>query len=157
MTDENMLVPPAVRDRMLAMIGDYQRRVGRFVQAAKAFLGEEDLLAASLAGRLPEEGRLDDAQGSAFCFHGTGCEVRTVDAEVDFDFGPEGRHDGFDAWRLHTFAESRPQAYPEFQDMAVIERALEELQNSDVIFSPRWLPSPHLLYFGSPSRWRRAL
>jgi len=144
MTDENMLVPPAVRDRMLVMIRDYQRRVGRFVQAAKAFFGEEDLLAAPLTGRLPEEGHLDDAQESAFRFHGTGCELETVDADVDFGFGPEERHDGFDAWRLHTFAQSQPQAYPEFQDAALIERALEELQHSDVIFSPRWLPSPHL-------------
>jgi len=61
MTDENMLVPPAVRDRMLAMIRDYQRRVARFVQAAKDYFREEDLLAVSLAGRLPEEGHLEDA------------------------------------------------------------------------------------------------
>jgi hypothetical protein len=36
MTDENMLVPLEIRDRMLAMIADYQQRVARFVSAAKA-------------------------------------------------------------------------------------------------------------------------
>ena len=120
MTDENMLVPPEIRDRLLAMIADYQQRVARFVSAAEVLFGEDDLLAASLAGRLPEEGHLDDAQESAFRFHGAGCEVKTLDAKVDFDFGPEGRHDGFDAWRLHIFAQSQPQVYPEFQDMAVV-------------------------------------
>jgi hypothetical protein len=156
MSDENMLVPAEVRDRLLAMIADYQQRVARFVSAAKAFFGETDLLAASVAGRLPEEGHLDDARKSAFRFHGAGCVVKTPDAEVDFDFGPDGRHDGFDAWRLHIFAESRPQVYPDFQDIALLERALEELLHTDVIFSPRWPPSPNLLYFWTGgTRWQR--
>ena len=155
MTDENMLVSPEIRDRILVMIRDYQQRVARFVSAAKAFFGEEDLLAVSMAGQLPDEGHLDDAQESAFRFHGAGCAVKTLDAEIDFDFGPDGRHDGFDAWRLHIFAESQPQVYPEFQDMALVERALEELLHTDVIFSPRWLPSPHLLYFWTGgTRWK---
>jgi hypothetical protein len=155
MADENMLVPPEIRDRLLVMIKDYQQRVARFVAAAKAAFGEEDLLAAAWAKRLPEEGHLDDAEESSFQFHGAGCAVKTRDAEVDFDFGPEGRHDGFDAWRLCIFAESQPQVYPEFQDAAVIERALEELLHSDVIFSPRWPPSPHLSYFWTGGkRWK---
>ena len=155
MTDENMLVPPEIRNRLLAMIADYQQRVARFVSAAKAFFREEDLLAASMAGRLPEEGHLDDARESAFRFHGTGCEVKTLDAEVDFDSGPEGRYNGFGAWRLHIFARSQPHVYPEFQELAVVERAFEELLHTDVVFSPRRLPLPHMSYFwAGTDRWK---
>jgi hypothetical protein len=39
--------------------------------------------------------------------------------------------------------------------MAVVERALEELLHTDVIFNPRWPPSPHLHYFWEGgTRWR---
>ena len=36
MTGENRLVPLVIRDRLLAMVADYQQRVARFVSAAKA-------------------------------------------------------------------------------------------------------------------------
>lgn len=47
---------------------------------------------------LGKQGVLRD--GTSFYFHGFGCRVRRDGREVDWDFGPEGEIDQFDAWRL---------------------------------------------------------
>jgi hypothetical protein len=50
----------------------------------------------------PRNGRLGlDAR---FQKHGFGCKVHVGDAVTDFDFGPNGEIDAFDAWRLFRFA-----------------------------------------------------
>jgi hypothetical protein len=41
-----------------------------------------------------------------FYGHGFGVEVTVGDIECDFDWGPNGEADGFDAWRLFRFSES---------------------------------------------------
>ena len=43
--------------------------------------------------------------------HGYGCEVFLPSGNVDFDFGANGEYDGFDAWRLKSFAEGRLAEY----------------------------------------------
>jgi hypothetical protein len=142
-----MLVPAEMRLRVLNMICDYQRHVAGFVAAAKIKFGHHDLLAAWRHGHVPKDGMLDDPHETRYSFHGVGCRVTSDKAEMEFDFGPDGRHDGFDAWRLHPFAVSHAAEYPEFKRLALLELTLEELLLSEVIFSPRWSPSPHLLYF----------
>src|SRR5471030_2553125 len=36
--------------------------------------------------------------------HGVGCAVYLPEACIDFDYGPNGRTDGFDVWRLYLLA-----------------------------------------------------
>ena len=151
MPNDSLLVPAGTRNALLSLINDYQSHVERFVVAAQHEFGEQNLLAGVLGGWIPEEGQMPASGVASFRFHGAGCYVTFPDANVDFDFGPGGRHDGFDAWRLHEMAESCPDRYPELQSVEDIERALEELMHTDLIFSPRWLPSPHLLYFKEPA------
>nr|WP_324260171.1 hypothetical protein [Cellvibrio fontiphilus] len=38
--------------------------------------------------------------------HGFGCTVHLPSGSVDFDFGPEGEYNGFDAWRLWGFLQN---------------------------------------------------
>jgi hypothetical protein len=77
-------------------------------------------------------------------FHGVGCRFEIDGRVVDVEFGPSGRHDGFDVWRLGQYASS---AF-EWQGMDEnqIETALSRLKNSGAIRQPHWEPSPHLLY-----------
>jgi len=48
-----------------------------------------------------------------YFFHGIGCKVHLSENEtIDFDYGLNGRIDGFDEWRLICFYESRRIRYP---------------------------------------------
>lgn len=49
------------------------------------------------------------------------------DTSVDFDFGHDGRTDGFDAWRLWRFAKQFPNRYGTWQELDVVEQALQDL------------------------------
>lgn len=44
--------------------------------------------------------------GVNFYAHGYGIELQVEGLSIDFDFGPNGEPDGFDAWRLYRFAET---------------------------------------------------
>lgn len=68
--------------------------------------GVQNLVEGRRSGRIPREGKLEG--GGEFSFHGVGCRIDDRAASVDFDFGPGGRTDGFDAWRLHVFARDNP-------------------------------------------------
>jgi hypothetical protein len=66
--------------------------------------------------------------GGQYRKHGYGCTVETAKGEVDFDFGPHGEVDGFDAWRLWRFADARAEEFgflEESQIRSALERALK--------------------------------
>jgi hypothetical protein len=119
-----METPSQLRADLLKLIVDYQKRVAAFVKKVRATYGKDDLLAAWLANEIPQDGMLDDQKETRFTFHGVGCSVISAEGEVSFDFGPEGRHDGFDGWRLWILAQSVPQEYPQFQRLEIVESQL---------------------------------
>ncbi|WP_428839041.1 DUF6896 domain-containing protein [Pseudomonas trivialis] len=41
---------------------------------------------------------------------------------VDFDYGPDGRLDGFDLWRLYMYACELPKKYKKYNDKDLLER-----------------------------------
>ena len=57
------------------------------------------------SNRLPGTGAL--VGGIRYRKHGYGCEVFLPNGSVDFDFGVNGEYDGFDPWRLRSYAEGR--------------------------------------------------
>ena len=130
---------------LLKLISEYQLHVLGFVEAMIARLGD-DFLAAYRRDEVPKSGTLDDQHETRYTFHGAGCHVQSVRGEVDFDFGPDGRFDGFDGWRLWQFAAHHQEQYPQFQREAVVESVLGELVADGLVVRPRWLPSPHLCY-----------
>lgn len=90
-------------------------------------------------------GWLDDSQTIAYRFHGIGCCVTFGKVTVDFDFGPGGRFDGFDAWRLSLFAKSVRQ-YAAFADGDPLNEELQALRSAgNLINFPDQLGS-HLFY-----------
>jgi hypothetical protein len=67
--------------------------------------------------------------------HGTGCAVSLPRVHVDFDYGPGGRVDGFDVWRLFVYASELPQKYPKYQSKKFLETDFERYVTSG-LFKP---------------------
>ena len=80
-------------------------------------------------GIVPRFGTFGDS--GEFLFHGIGCTIDDGTVTVNFDFLPDGSSNGFDAWRLHTFAEDN-----QVDDLGLdtsphqLERALARLVES---------------------------
>ena len=134
-------------DKLVRLIHDYQEQVSTFVAALRRQYDVEDVFDIRRRQLVRGQGKLDDQKGTIFQFHGVGCWFKSGRAEVDFDFGPDDRHDGFDGWRLWHFAQCLPNEYPEFQRLEVVESVLGELVTDGLVHRPHWMPSPHLCYF----------
>lgn len=83
-------------ERYLEAVATLSRRLAKDLEV-------EDLFLARQRSEIPRSGAFGD--GGEFQFHGIGCTIDDGSICVNFDFYAEGRCDGFDAWRLHTFAE----------------------------------------------------
>ena len=129
---------------LVTLIRCYLRAAESACTRLRAAHGVRDLLAAVCAGKIPREGVLDEH--TSFRFHGVGFEFRCRGVGVEVDLGPDGRCDGFDAWRLSLFAEQSPELARSWP-LARVEAGLEALLNAGVVHEPKWSPSPHLLYF----------
>ena len=131
---------------LLRLIHMYQLHVLGFVQAFRSRFGVDDFIGAWRRGEVPRQGTLDDRYETRYEFHGVGGRFSSERDEVDFDFGPDGRYDGFDGWRLWILAQSLPEEYPQFQRHETVESVLGKLVTDGVVVRPRWAPSPHLCY-----------
>ncbi|MBK5550774.1 hypothetical protein JFU49_10915 [Pseudomonas sp. TH03] len=58
--------------------------------------------------------------------HGVGCAVYLPEACIDFDYGPNGRTDGFDVWRLYLLACELPLQHEKYTDIQVLKSDIEE-------------------------------
>ena len=74
-----------------------------------------------------------------YYFHGVGCVVHISKKDViDFDYGANGRIDGFDEWRLCCFIDHRKQQYPHIQkndikvwfQEAIVSNEIAKLESS---------------------------
>lgn len=139
-------MPSDLSKDLLRLISEYQLHVLGFVNGFRRRFGVDDFLGTLHRGDVPERGTLDDRYETRYEFHGVGCRFSSERGDVDFDFGPEGRYDGFDGWRLLILAQSRPEDYPTLQRLDVVESVLGELVTDGVVHRPRWEPSPHLCY-----------
>ena len=125
------------------VISDYILMASSVAAQLRRELGEEDLLAGWRQHRIPQRGTLSD--GTQYQFHGKGCSVERDNIGIDFDFGNQGRTDGFDSWRLWLFTEQFPAKYPEFKRREVIEEELQSLVESGAV-CPSGEEDDHLLY-----------
>ena len=48
--------------------------------------------------------KIHELNGIPIYVHGYGIELKIGDLIIDFDWGPNGEPDGFDAWRLYNFS-----------------------------------------------------
>lgn len=128
---------------LLSLIRRYVEVASRYAANLREEFRQNDLLYAVNSHRMPREGFLPS--GARYTFHGVGCTIEDPAVNIDFDFGPEGRSDGFDAWRLCGFAQQLPE-FASLHDLPSIERGLEQLRREGLVRQPRWEPSPHLFY-----------
>lgn len=67
--------------------------------------------------------------------HGYGCEVFLPGGVVDFDFGANGEYDGFDPWRLKSFAKGRLTEYGLSSEQDVDDLFKAAAQSGALIYS----------------------
>ena len=98
---------------------------------------------------IPQRGTLDTDRDITYSFHGAGCRLEFGDHMVDFDFGPDQRFDGFDAWRLHLLAESFPDFHM-FSEVDIAQQHLSDLAATGRISKLKSEIGGHLYFFTNP-------
>ncbi|MFJ3008834.1 DUF6896 domain-containing protein [Pseudomonas fluorescens] len=73
------------------------------------------------------------SEGISYQLHGIGCMIEFPDHCIDFDFGPNERTDGFDAWRLFNYACDHPEKYPSYTKLENIEAGLKNYEEAKLI------------------------
>lgn len=82
---------------------------------------------------IPARGVLDG--GVSYFKHGYGCAVRFTSRAVDFDFGANGEIDGFDSWRLVSYAGTRLPEYGFIDGVALSTCFKSEIEAGSLVFS----------------------
>lgn len=95
-------------------------------------------------GRRAKSGCLS-ATGGSFRPHGIGCAFDFDGWTIDVDYGPDGRCDGFDAWRLALFSESNT-GVPKLKEDS-IKAVLEHWEAAGEIRHFTESLGSHLFYF----------
>lgn len=120
---------------------DVQRGLALFRQHA----GIDDLLTWR-SRRLPLSGHLDPEQRHHYSFHGIGvCLQLAPELHIDWDFGHDGRMDGFDHWRLQQFIDERPELQ-QILPVASLQAAFDAAIRDGSIVSP-WRAQHDSLYY----------
>ncbi|OZG69896.1 hypothetical protein BTA51_28815 [Hahella sp. CCB-MM4] len=95
------------------VISDFQDKVKEANELLKHYLGTDE--PHNWNRPLEQVGVLGGKH--KYFFHGVGCRVHISNKDVvDFDYGTNGRIDGFDVWRLCTFINTRRKKYPHIQE-----------------------------------------
>lgn len=128
---------------LLSLIKEYISTAEKAVGMLRNTYNVVDLLSAWRQGIIPSMGQMPS--GLCFQFHGIGCTFESNEVAVDVDFGPNGRCDGFDAWRLLEFARNG-RIKEDGITLEQIRTGLVQLQEAGIVVCPNWLPSPHLVY-----------
>jgi len=125
------------------MITEYLQAVEKGLKLFEQKIGRRDILAAWHEGALPREGKLlDDVE---YELHGIGCWLSFPEYEIDFDFGPNGRSDGFDLWKLNKYVKQFAERFPALQKAKQLEATFEQLKIYGIITQK--YPQQSSLYF----------
>ena len=136
-----------MRPELRSIIVDYQTRVAEAVclLEVQLKLQENGWLSWRSSG-VEGSGWLDEARRISYRYHGIGCCVMFDQVVVDFDSGPDGRIDGFDAWRLSFFART-VRKHAAFSGCELLRQELADLHAlGELISFPNQLGS-HLFFF----------
>ncbi len=124
--------------KILELIKEFQFVAKTVAEEFYKKYNRKDLLRAYHDKTIPKEGKLSDIVRH-YSFHGAGLYAKLEHKEIDFDFGPDNRVDGFDAMRLGQFANSQKDLKGIWSEL-VIQRKLEQLQTDGIIAKPRSYP-----------------
>lgn len=136
--------------RLLALIETYKASVAEAASLFERYRG----ISVSQLGRarfegLGNSGFIDPERTIQYHYHGIGLCVEYPDREIDWDFGHNGRMDGFDAWRLLRFAMNGTNDFAEFEQEENLNRVFAEAEQKDLIQRP-FQKFQDRLYYLSP-------
>lgn len=103
----------------------------------------EPLLRAKVLKLIPKEGRVE---GLHYYFHGRGCLFEYENDSIDIDFGPDGRCDGFDEYRLKRFLGYRKGRFIELIDEVIFAKCFDNLIKAKIIRKHPLEPNDYLYY-----------
>lgn len=121
--------------KLLVMIADFQAKVAVANRLLQESLNIENTMYWRQA-KLAQKGKLHSNGAGEYSFHGIGCWVKTKEFEIDWDYGFEGRTDGFDLWRLYCFAQYTSDDYLEFRDKELLQKIMNDAVAQNLILQP---------------------
>lgn len=128
------------------LIIDFQNTARIVAEKSYEKYGTKQLLLGVRSDKtIPSQGSLDIIKN--YSFHGCGLYAKLNGVEVDFDFGDNDRVDGFDAWRLKSFAESKKNIYPDFVTEKSVQIELDKLAQLGQINKPGTFPGSSNYYW----------
>ena len=90
-----------------ALIKEFQATVSKATSLFQKYRGFSNI-SEWRQQQMKPTGSVDEANLYRYYFHGIGCAFHFPDGDViDWDWGLDGRIDGFDFWRLSRFWEER--------------------------------------------------
>jgi len=134
------------------LIYDYTQCAKYMCDTLKStYTEKEELLRAYRLKLLPKSA---EVEGLYYNFHGMGCYFEFEGGTIDVDFGPDGRCDGFDEYRLKSYLRdmtSEKQAYfNSIIDPKAFQQEFIYLRRLGVIYKlPENGISSHLYYLQS--------
>ena len=139
---------------ILELINDFTNTVDKGVEIFRNKYGVSDLLKGWHEGLYEQTGKLKDLGIEFYAFHGCGLALHFRNKKVDFDFAyvPDQRHDGFDLWRLHGFAQGQPKKYNIYLDKTNLEKDFKQLLKKEIICLPTQDNSPKQYFLTSDIR-----
>ena len=133
------------------LIKDFQQTAKLVANKFYEKYGTKELVLACNSDKtIPRQGSFDIIKN--YAFHGCGLCAQLANAKIDFDFGDNDRVDGFDAWRLKAFADSKPKLYQMFNTEKIIQIELDRLEQSGLIYQPGTFPGSSNYYWVDSER-----
>ncbi len=116
---------------LLLLISDFLAEVKLSLELCEKKFGSRSLHQLWKDKKISQRGEISD--GVSYQLHGNGCMFEFPDHCVDFDFGPEERADGFDAWRLYNYACEYPDKYPKYTNLEHVELELKKYEQMNIV------------------------
>ncbi|MDQ0739358.1 hypothetical protein [Pseudomonas sp. W4I3] len=101
------------------LINEYLKQVKTATDLLEQAFGTKNILGLWRSKKIPQCGTVVD--DITYELHGIGCRVYLPKICVDFDYGPDGRIDGFDVWRLYIYACETSNKYEKYTNRNYLE------------------------------------
>jgi len=123
-----------MNNQLANLICDYQASVGAAVDMMqRSGIPRPPTNTDWVGTDIPQHGELEG--GIRYFKHGYGCAISLPTGAVDFDFGEHGEIDGFDAWRLASFAGAKLSEYGFADEDALNECFKAEVAAGSLVYS----------------------
>jgi hypothetical protein len=122
-------------DRLLGLVKEFQKQAEIACSELRTHLKLEEPMLWRQSGT-PRSGCIGLNDEFEYEFHGTDCRFKWAGGEIDFDFGFDGRVDGFDEWKLWRFSRNGTLEYPEFRDENFLRSTVQAASKAGYIGKP---------------------